>query len=529
MAACVPEWPLGASADAASGESAPPERGMDSNPAARQSRAEAWLRRGIDLLGQNDPRSARAALDQCVLLAPHSPDARCHLAVALTRCGDKARAEAEAREALALAPGHARAAHLLGALLCERDAIEEGATWLSRAAAAMPDNALAQRDYGAVQLFLGRPDQAREALLRAIELDPGSPEALFNVVRLVDFARGGEDARRIEVVVRGLQLDEARLSSNRRVELAYAVGKILQDQGKWDDAFAAYAHGANLKRALVDWDAAGTQARFSRIESLFDRALLEMLCGHGARGRRPVFIFGLPRSGTTLVEQILGSHPLVQTAGETTALLETVARTNGPGGEVWPEWVGFLQAGDCAGIGQAYMSRLPAPEPGKACITDKRLENFEHAGLISLVLEDAVMISCRRNPGDAGLGAFTMLFSEEQHFSYSLDEIGRYWRGWDRLVDHWRTVLPPDRLLEVDYESLVADPETVSRRIIAHAGLPWDDVVLEFHHKARPVRSASAVQVRQPLHRGSVGRWRRFERHLGPMFDAMGIDPASLP
>jgi hypothetical protein len=251
---------------------------------------------------------------------------------------------------------------------------------------------------------------------------------------------------------------------------------------------------------------------------------MRSLEGHGLKARRrPVFIIGMPRSGTTLVEQILGAHPDVQCAGENPALMNTVALTRGRDGSHFPDWAATLHAGDLETLGASYMTAMPPPQLGRGAITDKRLENVFYLGLGQLCLEGARAVHVRRDPRDTALACFAMLFSEGQEYSYDFGELARYQQLYERLIAHWREVLPPGRLLEIDYEALVAEPEAQIRCLLDHVGLEWDEACLHPHAARKMVRSASAAQVREPIHGRGVGRWKPFAEHLKPAFEALGI------
>jgi hypothetical protein len=231
----------------------------------------------------------------------------------------------------------------------------------------------------------------------------------------------------------------------------------------------------------------------------------------------------MPRSGTTLVEQILASHPQVHGAGELTAL-ETIL-IDQLGARLSPidraRRLADLSAGDLAAMGGAYISRIRALAPGALRVTDKMPANFRFAGLIRLMLPNARIIHCRRDPVDTCLSCYARKFSRGQPYAYDLRELGLYYRAYDALMAHWRRLLPMDRLIEVRYEQVVGDLEGEARRMIAFLDLAWDDACLTFHRTRRPVRTASVNQVRQPLYRTSVARWRPYEKHLGPLLDAL--------
>jgi len=231
---------------------------------------------------------------------------------------------------------------------------------------------------------------------------------------------------------------------------------------------------------------------------------------------------GMPRSGTSLVEQILASHPQVHGAGERRDLGAVIADRDARLGRAFPGWVAGLEPADAGEIGRAYCAALIDPAIEARRITDKLPGNFAHCGLIAAALPRARIVHVRRDPVDTCLSCFSYRFAGRQAFSYDLGELGRYYRAYDALMAHWREVLSPARFLELDYEQLVASPREQIERLLAHCGLEWDDACLAFHENARAVRTASAGQVRQPLYSSAVGRWRRFEDELQPLLAALG-------
>jgi hypothetical protein len=248
----------------------------------------------------------------------------------------------------------------------------------------------------------------------------------------------------------------------------------------------------------------------------------------------------MPRSGTTLIEQIVASHPLVHGAGELQTLNDVILEVRGPDGNTlpFPDFVPAAGAAPLRQIGARYLKlvralaakrapTLPSPASGGGMggglyITDKMPSNYYFAGLIHLALPNAKIIHSMRDPIDTCISCFSKLFSAEQNHTYDLGELGRYYKRYEQLMAHWRRVLPAGRMLDVQYEDVVADLQTQARRIIAYCGLPWDDACLSFHKTDRPVRTASATQVRQPIYKSAVGRWRVYENELAPLLRALG-------
>jgi hypothetical protein len=260
-----------------------------------------------------------------------------------------------------------------------------------------------------------------------------------------------------------------------------------------------------------------------RIRAVFTPEMMHAMRDRGDPSPAPVFIIGMPRSGTTLIEQILAGHPLVFAAGESPELRVAVAglETDHPG-LAFPEIVPALTDDALRRHGASYLNAVAPPGREVGRFVDKMPGNFHFAGLIRLALPNARIIHVRRDPIDTCLSCFTQLFRVGQHYSYDPRELGRYYRAYETLMAHWHRVLPAGIMLDVRYEDVVADVERESRRIVAHCGLDWDSACLDFHVARRPVRTASAVQVRQPVYATSVGRWRSYGDMLAPLIGALG-------
>ena len=314
------------------------------------------------------------------------------------------------------------------------------------------------------------------------------------------------------------------LSAEDQTLLLFALAKAAADAGDHARSFRRLVEGNALRRRTIAYDEAASLGELERIASTFTGELMARCGGLGDPSAVPVFIVGMPRSGTTLVEQILASHPGVFAAGEIDAFGQCVA-AQGLAGDAFPEGVERLPGQAFRQIGARYMDGVGAIAPGAQRIVNKRTDNFRFAGLIHLALPHARIIHTQREPIDTCLSCFSKLFGEELPYTFELGELGRYHLGYERLMAHWRTLLPTEVMLEARYEELVADPEGQSRRILAHCGLDWDARCLDFHRTERRVRTASAAQVRRPIYGGSVGRWRAYEPFLGPLVHALGRSP----
>lgn len=308
--------------------------------------------------------------------------------------------------------------------------------------------------------------------------------------------------------------------------LHFSLGKVRDDLGEYTRAFEHYLEANRLKRAGIEYDEA-RQARFFRDFIRYCNAeFLRAHAGTGAASELPVFIVGMSRSGTTLVEQILGSHPEVHGAGELHFLRRCLRVELGPtdSDDELPARLASLDAAGLRRVGERYAAALAELAPAARRITDKLPGNMALVGLIHLTLPRARIIHCVREPLDTCVSCFSKLFTTGHAFSYDLRELGRFYRLYQELMHHWQTVLPLGRMLEVRYEDVVADMEGQARRLLEFCGLPWNAACLRFHENRRTVRTASLAQVRQPIYSGSVGRWRRYEKYLAPLQEALAGD-----
>jgi tetratricopeptide (TPR) repeat protein len=356
--------------------------------------------------------------------------------------------------------------------------------------------------------------KAKAALGEALRINPRSAPAWLAMSDLKRYAPGDPDIAAMESL-----LDSGGLESHGdRMALHFALGKAWMDAEDPAKAFTHLDAGNALQRRTVAYDAAEAEAEMATIAALFPPALFERLAGAGAPSEVPVFVIGMPRSGTTLIEQILASHPQVHGAGE----LDTLRQLSEAHGGL-SALSDNLTSDLARHIGQAYADQVAALTPRAARVIDKMPSNFLMAGLIPLILPQARVIHVRRDPVDTGLSIYGKLFARPQPFAYDLAEIGRYHRAYQALMAHWRAVLPKDRFLEVAYEGVVADLEGQARRMTAFLDLDWNPACLRFDKTQRTVRTASLNQVRQPLYNDSVGRWRPYAAHLRPLLDALGI------
>jgi hypothetical protein len=317
------------------------------------------------------------------------------------------------------------------------------------------------------------------------------------------------------------ELERTNANWRGRSLLGFALGKVCLEAGDADRAFAYLREANRLKRESLRYDAEAEATLMREIARIMSASNIKRLTGNGVASDVPVFIIGMPRSGTTLIEQILASHPAVHGAGELMTLPYILGEV--VGGNSFEELLSDDEAGGALlhEIGRRYLDRVTPLAPDSKRIVDKMPTNFQLAGLIPLALPGARIIHCRRDPVDTCLSCYSHSFQGGLNFTYDLRELGLYYRAYDALTAHWRAVLPPERYTEVQYESVVEDVEAEARRLIAFCGLDWDDACLDFHRSARPVQTASVEQVRQPIYKSSVRRWEKYASYLQPLLKAL--------
>ena len=465
---------------------------------------------------------ALALLNRARVLSPNDHQVYTYLASNLIDQHREAEAEAAGKQALALKPEDADALNVMGRVAAELEHSEAALDYYRRALAIKPDLADAYNNMGNAIKELGRFEEAREAFEKAIALDPRMTGAYFNLADIRKFTT--EDP--LLATMEQMAMEIGSFTEEEQTQLHFALGKAYADLGERERSFRRLLAGNALKRRRIDYDEREVLALFDRITESFTPELLRAKQGIGDPSPVPVFVVGMPRSGTTLVEQILASHPKVFGAGELRQLNQAVAQACGAAGAGFPENVAQMTGEQMRGLGAAYLASVRSLAPVAARITDKMPSNFLFVGMMRLALPNARVVHVRRDPVDTCLSCFSKLFAGEQNHTYDLAELGRYYRRYELLMAHWREVLPKSFFLEVQYEQVVADLEREARRIIAHAGLEWSEQCLVFHETKRPVRTASASQVRQPIYKSAVGRWLPYKDLLAPLLAELGVASA---
>jgi tetratricopeptide (TPR) repeat protein len=413
--------------------------------------------------------------------------------------------------ALAKNPDAAQTHNMLAQALRQLGRYGEAVVHYRRALALRPAYPQAHHDLGRLLQALGRLEEARGSIETAIAQAPARGEYYRSLSEVVAFENGDPHLAAMEA----LSADPS-LAPIDQIELRFALGKAYADLGRSEPSFRLFAEGCGLMRSQVDYDEAATLAMFDQMAAVFTADLLRAKTGLGEPSAAPIFILGMPRSGSTLVEQILASHPKVTAGGEMTAFRDTAQAALGD-----PAAVRDLGGDGLRSLGARYLDQVRAAHPEGGRVTDKMPANFLFLGLIRLALPNARIIHTMRDPVDTCLSCFTTLFADGQLYSYNLGELGRHYRAYQTLMDHWRTVLPPGGMLEVRYEDLIADQEGQTRRLLDYCDLAWDDACFDFHKTSRAVWTASAAQVRRPLYSSAVGRRRPTATVLAPLTDGL--------
>ena len=487
--------------------------------AAHPDDAQLHFNLGIVCRGQDRMAEAETCFRRALALDPDSTEAHNNLGNALLHQGRIGEAESSYRQALALNDGLAEPHFNLGIILRDREQYLDAECSFRRALAIEPGHLMALNSLGICLKRQGRVEEACQCFEAAIAIKPDFLRPHCNLAPFKTYAADDAQLRLFE----GEQHQLPALPPARRINYWFALGKMREDAGRYDDAFAAYAEGNRLQHAQYPHDEARETALVERLQSVFSAAFFASRPQPEHTGKAPIFIVGMPRSGTTLIEQILSTHPGVYGAGELTDLNDVVHSLDTKTGEhagIYPQIVTTLSADAFRRLGEAYTERAWQLAPEAERITDKLPANYLHAGMIHLMLPHAKIIHAMRDPMDSCFSCYARLFEGNNlDFTYDLGTVGRYYVRYIQLMRHWHHVLPTGTLLDLRYEDMVADIESQARRLLDYLGLPWDARCLDFHQNRRVVKTASIAQVRKPIYRSSVARWKHFEAHLAPLLD----------
>lgn len=506
---------------------------------------------GLSLLGLKRFVEAAESFERTIQIGPRVAMHHHGMALAFEGAGRPVDAERSLRKALALEPGNQESLDLLLHLLTDMDRGAEAAPFLRRAHDLDPDSSTGQMNLATAYLEEAKPGAALDPLQRAIELTPGSAEAHERMGATLRQLGRFEEAE--TYLRKAIELDPDRsqpyfelaycakiteherplvdqlrgfakrtdLRVNALANVHYALGKAFDDLEEFESAIREFEEANRMMFEVRrnSFNPAVQQAIYDRVKNLVDRGFFEKQEGVGSSSELPVFIVGMIRSGTTLTEQILSSHPEIGAGGEQMFWLnDKIGVAHSPNPAASRDRIRTL--------GNAYLKVMGEIAPGMPRVTDKQPLNYSHLGLIHLALPKARIIHCRRNPVDTCLSIYTTPYHGGLRWGHDKERIVGVYRDYQRLMDLWRRVLPPEVLLEVDYEELVTDREKVARRMIEFVGLDWNEACLSPEENIRAVTTPSQWQVRQPVYTSSVERWRRYEPWLGPFREL--LTPAEL-
>jgi tetratricopeptide (TPR) repeat protein len=460
-------------------------------------------------------------LSDALKFAPTNPQTLLITARIQNRRSNYAAADQATRAVLKADPDNAEALTLLGQVLHETDSYDEAIQVLEKAVTLKADNPEALNFYGVALKSVGRLDEAREFILKSLALNDSMYGAYANLSDLVDFSKdkGEELFNRMDAIFE----TASNLEAEQLLPLHFAYAKALEDRGEHERALQHYIVGGRMKRAQLEYKEEDTFGFFDAICDAFPKGMFTNRKFAGIQDERPVFIIGMPRSGSTLVEQILSSHPDIYGAGEVKYLSQALGqlRDRFPSLPKYPEMMTKITPAQLDIVAKKYLTAVTAGVGDAKRITDKLLTNYFFVGLIHLLFPKAKFIHTARDPIDTCLSGFTKLFKDDMPHSYDLGELGRYYGKYSELMAYWEKVLPDGVMTTVAYEDVVENTEKTTKQLIKFLGLPWNPKCLDFHRSGRPVKTASVAQVRRPIYKTAVKRWKKYGDGLQPLVDAI--------
>ena len=485
--------------------------------------AEAYNDLGVTCRRLQRLDDAIRCYQQAIHINPRYTDAWYNLGIAQHERGDTEAAIAALQQGLDLQPGDGAISNNLGNLYEQCGRYEEAIACYRQATRQADIRPTAYFNLGNVFTARGQINEAQKAYRKSLSLNPAQAEVHYALARVKKFGKDDPQHRAMEKL-----RDDEKLQGEQRSLLHFALAKAYEDCEEYDQAFACLRIANDIKRATYRYDPDEDKQLMENIARWFDAPFFAARRQWGEPCARPIFILGMPRSGTTLIEQILSSHPQVCAGGELKALrLSLFTSEPGFSARDFPHAADTLSEATVHRLAHDYLKRTAHLRTTADRLgTDKMPANFLYIGMIRLLFPNARVIHCRRDPVDTCLSCYKHYFIGHQPFAYDLTELGHYYRHYQALMKHWHDVLP-GFVLDVQYEDLVEDQESQTRRVLAHCGLPWDASCLSFHESRRSVTTNSNIQVRQALYHDAVRRWKHYENHLGSLLEALRA-PATL-
>ena len=463
------------------------------------------------------PGEAERLLRRVISLAPDFDDARLDLARVLKQRDKVEQAVECTGEVVSRSPRNPLAQYLHASMLALTRRYDEAIAAYRESIRLRPDNPAAWVGLAHLLKTLGRQQEGVDAYREALRLRPDFGEVYWSLANLKTFRFTAEEIAMMERCIADTAIDEDAL-----VHFCFALAKSREDAGAHAEAFSLYERANVTQRMRVAYDPVDSETQHERIRVVFTAELLRERAAPVREDEPvPIFIVGLPRSGSTLLEQILASHPLVEGTAELPDIGRAITEiTRRHPEQRYPHALARISDAELAGLGRDYLDRTRRHRSGKPFFTDKMPNNFASVGLIRLILPQARIIDARRHPLDSCLGCFRQHFAQGQSFTYDLEELADFYLEYRRMMTHWEAALP-GAVLELRYEDMVRSQEAETRRLLAFCGLPWDERCLRFHETERAVRTASSEQVRMPLYDSALGRWRNYRAQLSPLIEIL--------
>ncbi|TAL29453.1 MAG: sulfotransferase family protein [Alphaproteobacteria bacterium] len=493
----------------------------------RQRRAgtgSASLREARELVRQGRRAEGEAMYKKILKGDPRALPALVGLGILCLERGDLLEADAYLSHATVVAPADCVPMSLLAAVKMDRGDME-GALDCAKRAVAMPPSAGMLQRMGSLFREAGQLACAQDCYERAIRLQPDYVPAYFSLGTVRKFQK--DEPAFLQLLKIGDRAES--LPREDRAALHFALGKAFTEQGDADSGFHHFAEANRIRRSAIAYDPATFEKHVDNIISLFTGAVVKNHAGKGVLDNRPIFVVGMPRSGSTLTDQILSSHPDVRSAGETKILStcmpalaheETSGLSPAAAPAITRRLLDEMTPEMLSAVARKYLSLTEPIAKGAKHVVDKMLYNYLWIGMIRLALPNAKIIHCTRDPVDMGLSIWQLLFSDGTLWAYDQREIGRYYLAYKKLMDHWNRLFPGD-IYEANYEKMVADQAGETRRLLDFCGLPFDERCLKFHENTRAVNTWSATQVRQPIYKDAVKKWKKYEKHLQPLIETV--------
>ena len=455
------------------------------------------------------PKDAMVVIERALKLNLNDPKSHYIAGMSLSALGMRPKSIDAYKKAVELNPKYGLAYNNLGSALENSGNMDSAKAAYAKAVEINENHAEAQNNLAAILLAEGDVDGATKHFEAGIKARPNFIDPHYNLSTIKKYTDDDIHIKQMETIAQ----NTSSLPMDARIRLCFALGKAYEDAGKYEQAFDMYSAANKAKRDTFQFNEDRAIETVEKIKTTFDKPYLK-----GAKKSKkddpvPIFVVGMPRSGSTLIEQILCSHSEVHGAGEVSFLTQAIQKKCSK----FPEGISELSDADLAAIGKEYLAQLKALAPDAKRIVDKMPANFHYSGLIAKILPGAHIINTERHPLDSCLSNYARLFNQTMEFAYNLEELGRYYNRYQDLIKHWHAVLPKKTLLDVHYEEVVADTEKQARALLDFVGLEWQKSCLEFYKNKRTVHTASVAQVRQPIYKSSVKRWEKFGNALDPL------------